>query len=248
MIACHTFVSQEVAGKTADFTFHSLKKFLKSGPVLFLISGGSVGRDVAPVVFQRLQELPKSSLGRLHVALVDERFGVPWHKESNMRLLRDVGVIDRQEKLGIKLFLPLVDGSRSLERMSRDYNRVLVRLIALCKERSLGVFGVGSDGHTAGIKPFDSAQGKPVQEAQIRKLFEGRELVVGYTASDFSRITLTPAGIGKLGQVIIYAKGDEKRVALSQMLKGSKNLVFRYPAILFQSQPRVHLFTDIAFH
>lgn len=157
-----------------------------------------------------------------------------------MRLLREVGVVIKCRKLGISIHLPLVEdekGQGEVGEISQKYNLLMSELLIKSRKRSLGVFGVGSDGHTAGIKPQ--------LKTNFTKNFGGNESVVGYRADDYMRITLTPIGVSKLNTIVIYATGEEKRVKMRQLLTGSEKNVYRCPAVLFQSHPRAHLFTDV---
>ena len=56
----------------------------------------------------------------------------------------------------------------------------------------IGIFGVGVDGHTAGILPQSVA-------------VNTEEIIFGYETPEYDRITITPKTIASLDQAILYA-------------------------------------------
>ena len=61
----------------------------------------------------------------------------------------------------------------------------------------VGLFGVGTDGHTAGILPESGA-------------INSENLAYSYDTPTFSRITMTPKAIEQLDEAVVWAQGEDK--------------------------------------
>jgi 6-phosphogluconolactonase/glucosamine-6-phosphate isomerase/deaminase len=68
----------------------------------------------------------------------------------------------------------------------------------------IGLFGIGPDGHTAGILP----QSPAVTEA---------DMASGYDAGTFLRITMTPPAIAQLDEAVAYTASEAKWPVLDQL-------------------------------
>lgn len=167
-------------------------RLLTGQRVAWLLSGGSA-IELEVRIAQSLQSLDVS---RLHVGLIDERYGPMGHKDENYLQLMNA-------------FFPFY-----IERvLSHKSGKDTAKSFGLATEKtlkkvdySLGIFGIGADGHTAGIKP-----GSPAVNS--------REAAVYYEWDDHQRITLTPPTIRQLSEAIIYAAGSEKADALNQLIQ-----------------------------
>jgi 6-phosphogluconolactonase/glucosamine-6-phosphate isomerase/deaminase len=93
----------------------------------------------------------------------------------------------------------------------------------------LGLFGLGADGHTAGILPHSPA-------------VSARELVSTYDADKFQRVTITPAAIIKLNEAIVWAQGVDKWPALAQL--DQLVSLAEEPAQILKKLERLTIFTD----
>jgi len=197
---------------TAQHIAAYINKQLEEGKsVLWLVSGGSA---VGVAVQVRNLLGPLSSNNQLHVALIDERFGEPGHADSNERQLLDAGF-----DLSKLTFHPVLAG-HDIDKTTRDYDAKLVKLVSKV-DSIIGLFGMGSDGHTAGLLP-----GNP--------LMGSSSLVGHFDGPDYQRITITPAFIRQVDQAVLYAVGRAKWPTLRNLtttnlpvasLHGAKNLV-----------------------
>lgn len=162
--------------------------------VLWLLTGGS-GLTIAVKASQSLKD---HDLSNLTVSLTDERFGQVGHNDENWQQLLNIGF----ELPGATLYRPLIgadidqttinfDGWMKKELSSNDYK--------------IGLFGIGSDGHTAGIKPYSKAA---VSE----------DTVASFVGEDFERITITFCGIYQLDQAIIQVSGADKKPTIKKLL------------------------------
>ncbi len=169
--------------------------------VLWLVSGGSA-ITVAVAVRQQLGDCP--GLSGLSVGLVDERYGTVGHQDSNWQQLRAAGF----ELAGIQPLLVLT--GKSFVATVDDYEATLATAMPASEYR-LGLFGIGADGHTAGILPNSPA-------------VTSDQLVCGYQGPDYQRITVTPALITRLDEAVAGAFGPAKKPALTKLLAGTATL------------------------
>lgn len=160
----------------AGFIFSLISEQLKlNKKVLFFATGGSsvaVGARAAEL----LNALPdKSLLKNLTITLTDERYGEVGHKDSNWQQMLEKGFNIPEATL-----IPILIGENRMVT-TLHFDAFLHQEFNLAKENvyRIGLFGVGKDGHTAGILPNSSAVDSP-------------DLVFSYDTPDFSRITITP--------------------------------------------------------
>lgn len=176
----------------AGYLAATLNKLLSQKErIVWLISGGV---EIAVAVAAQKQLTITEGLVVLQV---DERFGPPGHRDSNWQHLLDAGFSTRNIECH-----PILTGSTISETV-QDYTELLMLALNRADYR-IGLFGIGNDGHTAGILPRSPAAEDP-------------HLVSAYQAPDFERITITPAAITHLDEAILYAPGQEKRHALQQL-------------------------------
>ncbi len=173
-------------------------KLAESKSVLWLVSGGSA-MEAAAAARNILGDVSRDSV--LHVGLIDERYGPVGHKDSNYQQLLDAGFRTDQ----LIMHAVLHDGV-SRDTCTAEYSQTLQTLFANVGY-TIGLFGMGADGHTAGLLP-DS----PLTH-------EDTELVGTYTGPDFERISITPAAIRRLDEAVLFAVGQSKWPALQQFLQ-----------------------------
>jgi 6-phosphogluconolactonase/glucosamine-6-phosphate isomerase/deaminase len=190
----------------------------KNQKVLWLVPGGSA-IAVAAEVSKKLQG---TDLHNLAVTLTDERFGPVGHPDSNWQQLSEAGfVLD-----GASLVPVLVNEDRSATTARFDD---LLRKTLESAQYRLGFFGIGPDGHTAGILP-----GSPAVTAA--------EYAAGYDAENFQRITMTPPAIAALDEAVVYAIGEAKWPVLDQ-LETDKPLN-EQPSQALKTVPQLTIFND----
>ena len=168
----------------ADFVSSSILKQLRLGKtVLFFVAGGSA-IPVAVKISQILRGYPdKNLIKNLTVTLTDERYGSVVHPDSNWQQLLDRGFYLPSVKR-----IPVLTGDDFVTETEK-FNKILREKLMVGEENEykIGLFGVGIDGHTAGILPEFPAM-------------NSEDLAFGYITSNFSRITITPKMIGKSGR------------------------------------------------
>jgi 6-phosphogluconolactonase/glucosamine-6-phosphate isomerase/deaminase len=201
--------------------------------VLFL-SGGSTPKTLYEILAK--EKLLKAGA----VALVDERF-IQNHElpeGTNQLMVEQTGLIWYLQKAKIRFFPILED--KSFEQTTKDYDET-VRYLFNYFPKSVGILGVGVDGHTAGLPA-----GNP--KSEILSLKSNTELVTSFNdfpAAQKERITLTFLGLSKLDQIIVLVFGKDKKKALRLMLKSGS--VVQIPSRFLTQQAiseKVTLITD----
>ena len=187
---------------------------IKHSRILFLVPGGSA----APVAALALSSLPLEARSRISVLLTDERYGVPGHPEANSNHYFD---------LAGGSFIPVLDGS-SLEETVNNYEKNLQQEFSQTSYR-LGLFGLGADGHTAGILP-----GSPVIKSE--------RLVASQLTPTFLRVTVTPFAISQLDEALIFAHGEEKWSVIKQLFSDLEVVV--QPAQVLTKLKQLTIFSD----
>jgi 6-phosphogluconolactonase/glucosamine-6-phosphate isomerase/deaminase len=189
---------------------------LGEGPVLWLLSGGSA-MEVEVAVADRLGKAEG-----IIAMLMDERFGPVGHRDSNWQQLIEKGFADK----GIAVIPTL--GDWDIETTTKKFEHQLISSFRSTKY-ALGLFGLGADGHTAGILPGSPAVGC-------------EDLAINYRAADFERITITTETIRHLDEVVLYARGESKRQALNDFDREEEWEVM--PAQSLWQVPKLTIFND----
>lgn len=179
----------------AKYLASVLKKHLWGGErVLWLVSGGS-SIEVAVQASRLIANMP---LYNLSVSLADERFGPAGHPDSNWQQLQSAGFA----LPGAQVY-PILGADNNLQATTAKYVAFLNKSLAEARFK-IGLFGMGADGHTAGI--FASSLG-----------LNSTDPAVSYQADSFERITMTAAAIRQLDEAVLYATGKNKQVVLDNL-------------------------------
>lgn len=204
----------------AEHLARVIKDHLDTGDQVFwLLSGGSGIK----VVLKTAQLLTGVDLSRLSATLSDERYGAVGHIDENWQQLLDGGL----NLPGATLYRPLVDQDRTTT--TDEFGAWIMQQMTTAHYK-IGLFGIGSDGHTAGIKPHSDAV-KTTAWAE------------SFTGDDFERITITPLTISQLDEAVIQASGSDKIPALKTLLYDSIDIADQ-PAQILKSVPKCTLYTD----
>lgn len=191
-------------------------RLLDGKRVVWLLSGGSAIKLQVRIA-QALQALDVS---RLHIGLIDERYGPMGHKDENYLQLMNAF---------FPFYVSRVLSGKSGHETAKNFGAKTIKALGEA-DYSLGIFGIGADGHTAGIKP-----GSPAVASQ--------EPAVFYKWDDHERITLTPPTIRQLDEAIIYAAGSEKADTLNQLVQ-KKLPLSKQPAQVLKEIKNCTLYSD----
>lgn len=212
------FVKISETEPVAVFISDRLKSHLKqSQTVLWLVPGGSA----IPIVARVSQLLTGQDVSNLYVTLTDERYGSVGQADSNWQQLLDAGF----DLPGAQL-LPVLSG-KNRHQTTLGFSDRLDKWLHQADYR-LGFFGIGPDGHTAGILP-----GSPAVHA--------KGYAVDYDAN-FERITMTFPAIAMLDEAVVYAAGEAKRPVLDQF-ETAKPLT-EQPAQILKQIKELTVFND----
>jgi len=203
----------------ADFVAVSINRELAKGKrVLWFVTGGSsikVQSKVAPKINTNLP-------GRLVITLTDERFGGENHPDSNWYQLKQLGFeIEKAKMIPFLTGDSFVDTTKRLREVLKDELKKA--------DYKIGNFGIGIDGHTAGILPHTEAVNSP-------------ELVCAYGTPQFDRVTITPKVIRELDEVIVFAMGENKWPILEKLEKEFP--LEEDPSQILKTIPLLTIFTD----
>lgn len=204
-----------------EYITQLLTERLSSGQtVLWLISGGSA-IELEAEISRRLQEVDTSNLT---VALMDERYESVGHKDENWQKLLNAG-----------FSLPQANTYRTLtgadrQETARQFDVFLKKSLQNANY-AIGLFGIGTDGHTAGIKPNSPG-------------VDDSRLVVEYVGDDFERITITTEAIKRLDEAVLYVRGHEKDAQIEKLLHEDID-VRKQPAQILKAVPKSSLFVAL---
>lgn len=208
----------------ADFVASAIWEHLKSGEkVLFFMTGGSsidVCVRIAEILKNNLAKNSQNLAQNLTITLTDERYGKVGHTDSNWQQLLEKGFDFENAKL-----VPVLSG-REIEETVLEFNKIL-NAEFIEKEYKIGLFGIGLDGHTAGILP----ESKAVSFA---------DWACSYDTPQFSRITITPQAIEKLDEAIIFTKGADKIKVLENLKEEIE--IKKQPAQILKKVPLLTIF------
>jgi len=206
--------------KAAKYTADKLIEHLSKGErVLWLLSGGS-GSAIAVAAGKKLAGV---NLSNLFVTMTDERYGDVGHKDENWQQLLDAGI----NLPGANLYRPLI--GKDIQKTTTKLNDWLDEQYKK-SEYIFGIFGMGTDGHTAGIKPGSPA----VTSTKYAEYFTG---------DDFKRITITFESIKNVCEAVIQVSGTDKRPALQKFIHENLPLN-KQPAQILKTIPNSILYTN----
>ena len=165
-----------------------LYEIVSKNSVLFL-SGGSTPKTLYEILAK------EKSLEAGAVALIDERFGERLHENSNEKMIQDTGLANYLSKQNIR-FYPILE-DKSMQDSAKDYDET-VRYLFNYFPKSVGILGVGADGHTAGLPAgVQSSKYKVQSKTDLATSFDD------FPAAQKERITLTFLGLSKLDEIIV---------------------------------------------
>lgn len=198
------------------------------------LSGGKTPRELYQQLAQEEQLSPGS------VGQIDERFGEPFHTNSNQKMIKESGLLRYFEMRDIP-FYPIL-GGKPREETAKSYDEK-IRSLNATFQRNVAILGIGSDGHTAGIPAAHSELSN-----KNKQLYDTYDLVTDFNDESGKygeRVTITFVGLSMLDILIVLVFGDDKKKALELMFQdGSEEAI---PARFYKRPdiaPKTIIITD----
>jgi 6-phosphogluconolactonase len=201
-----------------------ISESLKQGKrTLWLIPGGSNIPTAVSVMAEVRKAVPASALDNLTVSLCDERFGPAGHPDSNWKQLVDAGLnFERVSAIPILEDLSLEDTVSAYgANMALEFEN---------NDVIIAQFGIGPDGHIAGMLPHTPA-------------VTDTHPACGYQSEKFTRITLTPPMLVRISVAYVFAFGPSKAEALVH-LRDKDLSIDEEPCQILKKIPEVHIYSD----
>jgi 6-phosphogluconolactonase/glucosamine-6-phosphate isomerase/deaminase len=192
----------------------------KHSRVLWLVPGGS-NISIATEV---MQVLPEAFTPKLHIMLTDERYGEVGHPDSNFWQLQEAGFEPKQAT-----FIPTLKMGLSLTQTAQTCAE---NFLKESKEAGfiIGQFGIGPDGHIAGILPHSPAS-------------TSTNLCEGYHTEQFDRLTLTFLALKHIDTAYAFVYGQTKKTALERLKQATADLVDQ-PCQILRHIPEAYIYND----
>lgn len=191
--------------------------------ILWLLSGGSnvhISVGTLNILKVNYSDLLKSNL---MVMLMDERYGLVGHDDSNWQQLIKAG-FDISSVHAVPVLVN-VDRVLTTKLFADNYTKL--------KEESdliIGQFGIGIDGHTAGVLPNTCG----VNSVDVSCTYNGE---------GFERITLTLNELKNIDMAITFAFGESKKEIIK--LLQNQDIPFKdMPAQVLKQIPESYLYSD----
>ena len=211
--------SEEGVGVAANILY----SFCNNKTALFL-SGGKTPKSL----YQHLANEGKLKAGA--VGMIDERFGVPMHDASNEKMIRETNFLRYLAMRDISFYPILGLHPPGGKQVAENYDQVF-RMLIYQLLKSIGILGVGVDGHTA-VLPAG------VQNSKVKIQKDGRMVIEinNFPGECKKRITLTFNALALMDLLLVLVFGKEKKQAFEKMFQ--KGPIEDIPARFF-TQPDI---------
>ena len=191
--------------------------------MIWLLPGGTNLPIAADVMNILRRALPHNLFKNLVMMQVDERYGHVGHNDSNWQKLIETGF----DFEGVKTY-PVLKGL-SPEKTVEEYSKIVKEQFGKALT-IIGQFGIGVDGHIAGIMPYSRA-------------VISEDTVFYYNADPILRITLTPPWLLKIQKAFVFAFGETKKEAIRN-LRDKKLSLEVEPSQILKKIPEVYFYSD----
>lgn len=243
-----TIETKQSAGNLRETLVSRILGRLRSNaPVVLLLSGGSaapigaaVCRDIEDALHMNATAQNNTAadegLPECMISLVDERFGPAGHPDSNWNFLEPLA----RNWHYLKPFPLLTGTSGSGEDFGitvESFNRFLA---GIAQQQQCGeifvaaLFGIGEDGHTAGILPESPA-------AVISP--DSERFASGYKSIPHTRITIAPPFFSHIDLALVWISGPEKQQVIKSVQRNISPAV--QPAQFLKQAKETVIFTDL---
>ena len=229
------FLNKESATAAGGEALNDLLISFKGQPILLMLSGGSA--------LGLLDYISPSSLGEnLTISALDERYSQDSDTNNFSQIQHLDFFMDAGEK-DASFIGTLPRPNESAVDLAKRWEAALQKWRSdFPTGKIIATFGMGADGHTAGIFPF------PEDLNKFKQLFEKENWVVAFDAGSknkFSRrITTTLTFFKQIDEAIILVCGQEKKEKLDEVLTKASSPA-ELPAMAWYDLENAQIFTDI---
>ena len=229
------FNSHQEAAAAAGETLNSLLISNKDTPVLLMLSGGSSFSVLEYAGDEGLTE-------NLTISMLDKRFNQD-PDVNNFLQLQKLEFYERALKKHVNFTGTLPRPGELMDDIKIRFELALKNWKnANPKGKIFATFGIGADGHTAGIFPY------PDNPAFFNEAFENQHWVMAYFAKGKhkheQRITTTFTFFKLIDEAIVFICGDDKKIAFEKFIKGNGQ-PHELPALGIHQTKHQQIFTDI---
>jgi 6-phosphogluconolactonase/glucosamine-6-phosphate isomerase/deaminase len=200
-----------------DVATEILEKYCDFKTAIFL-SGGNTPKKLYELTAKN-RNLKAGAVGQ-----IDERFGKKGYRHSNEAMIEGTGLIKYFESKNIRFYPVLQNGELSIKDTATQYDEAL-RFIFKYIPKSVGILGIGADGHTAGI-PSGNQKGNIKNQKLMdinKRIKNDQGSFVSYYEDESKiygpRITMNYTGLSQLDLLLVMVLGSEKREALKNVFK-----------------------------
>lgn len=193
-------VSSDLAG--LELAKNKIYEIIDRKTVLFL----SGGKTPMPLYRKFAQE---KIIKPGAVAIVDERWGEPFHKNSNEKMIKDTEFLDYLHSINTP-FYSVLKSRENREKSAEEYDE-LVRYLLKWFPKSIAVLGLGSDGHIAGLPP-----GSQKLKVRNQKFVEEFDYFPG---EQKERISLTFDALSQIDHIFLLVFGNDKKKGLKLLFE-----------------------------
>ena len=205
----------------------------KDSPILFLVSGGSS--------FSILEHISESVLNAsITIAITDERY-TDDQNGNNFSLLTKTAFYKKASAQGVQFIHSLkMEGESHVQFTDRIENKLREFRNTHPNAYGLGIFGIGEDGHTAGI--FPASENEFIERYEVDSYYVS---LVQKENTYPKRSTVTPLFIEEvLNDIVMFAVGSNKCDNILNYMHNKSFSRFQIPALIPARHPHSILFTD----
>lgn len=193
-----------------DLTKSLLYEFTDKKTILYL-SGGRTPKELYKTLAHE-EIIEPGAIG-----MIDERYGKKFHENSNEKMLQGSGLLRYLQIKNIPFYPIIISNDQTREDASETYDGK-VRSLTTTFQQSIGIMGIGADGHTSSIAPNRKADfSNPMFEKERQHCM----------VSDFNdpkshygqRIGMTFLGLSLLDMLIVLVFGEDKKEALENIFE-----------------------------
>ncbi len=182
----------------------------RSGGAAIMLSGGHTPLPAYRLLAARLQHRGAALRGKLHVLFSDDRY-VPRDSDSSnyhaSRPLLDALALPEEQVLRVRTELPL-------DEAALDYERRLRALLDQGGAITLGMLGLGADGHTASLfRAEDLARAR------------GRLALAVSRPDGLSGVSVTPEFIAHIAEPLFVVAGTGKEAAIAGLERDDPGVI-----------------------